>query len=668
MFIAHFTKNTTMKDLQQLLTCLKLEWDEDLRIYKQKVQHASISQRRKEGFLWYPIKINHYEIGTGGKLYVTLEKPHTAQETHVFQNGSPVALFANIEGEKERPNETGVVSWVRQNLMKVVFSCEELPDWVDDGKLGVEILFDDRTYREMEAALKEVDKAEKSRLADLRDVLTGIANPQKKAKFQTEIGNSYLKLPNLNDKQNEAVQSVLASQDVAIIHGPPGTGKTTTMVEVIRLTLKEEKQVLVTAASNAAVDLLTEKLAAKGLKVLRLGNPARIDDDLLQYSLDEQLAKHPQFKDIKKMRKDAENYRQLATKYKRSFGAGEREQRKLLLQEARNILKDAEKIEEYILDNLLDTVQVITATLIGTNGYILKKRRFSTVFIDEAAQALEPACWIPILKADKVVMAGDHCQLPPTVKSKEAEKAGLSYTLFEKVVQYLTQKDKNKANKQEENAFFYTMLEVQYRMNEKIMEFSNQQFYGGLLKADTTVAQHQLADNELSVGEPILSEVFEWIDTAGCGFSEVQDSESASLQNPEEANILLKHLSTLFALLPNPENIKIGVISPYKAQVNLLNELLLNMPLKNYVEANTVDSFQGQERDIIYISLVRSNDEGEIGFLRDTRRMNVAMTRAKKKLVMIGDSATLGNNSFYEELLKYVESIEAYKTAWEWMG
>ena len=646
-----------MSNFNQLLSCLKLEWEEDLRIYQQKVQRASISQRRKEGFLWYPIKIANWEIGTGGKLYITVEKTNSFDESHVFQNGSPIALFANIEGEKERPNESGVVSWVRQNQMKIVLSCEELPDWIDDGKLGVEILFDDKTYREMENALKDVAKADKSRLADLRDVLIGKAIPQTHASFSKGIPD-YIKPNNLNEKQTEAVQKVLAAKDIAIIHGPPGTGKTTTLTEAIRLTLKTEKQVLVTAASNAAVDLLTEKLAAKGLKVLRLGNPARIDDSLLAYSLDEQLAKHPQFKEIKKMRKDAENYKQLARRYKRNFNAGEREQRKLLLKEAKNIVDEAAKIENYILENLLNSVQVITATLIGTNANLLKNRRFSTVFIDEAAQALEPACWIPIIKADKVVMAGDHCQLPPTVKSKDAEKAGLGFTLFEKIIAHF-----------EKDGFydFYTMLEVQYRMNRMIMEFSNQQFYHGNLKADDSVANHKLGDNEgLDSENQLLSQPFDWIDTAGCGFSEKQDDESASLSNPEEAQILIRHLTALNESLGN--SCTIGIISPYKAQVNLLNELLAVSPLKDVARANTIDSFQGQERDIIYISLVRSNEKGEIGFLRDTRRMNVAMTRAKKKLVMIGDSATLSNMPFYEKLLQYVDSIQAYKSAWEWIA
>lgn len=649
-----------MSNFNQLLSCLKLEWEEDLQIYQQKVQRASITQRRKEGFLWYPIKIANWEIGTGGKLYVTVEKTNHWEVQHVFQNGSPVALFASIEGEKERPNETAVVVWVRQNLMKIAVACEELPDWIEDGKLGVEILFDDKTYREMEFAIKDVMKADKNRLAELRDVLIGKAIPQIKTQFQNNLSNTqnlaYLQTKNLNQKQAQAVQKVIVAKDIAIIHGPPGTGKTTTLTEAIRLTLQTEKQVLVTAASNAAVDLLTEKLAAKGITVLRLGNPARIDEDLLQYSLDEQLAKHPQFKDIKKMRKDAENYRQLARRYKRNFDAGEREQRKLLLKEAKNIAEDAEKIENYILENLLQSVQVILATLIGTNANLLKNRRFSTVFIDEAAQALEPACWIPISKADRVVMAGDHCQLPPTVKSREAEKAGFGFTLFEKII----------ANfKEQQITDFYTMLEVQYRMHQTIMEFSNQQFYHSNLKADISVATHRLSED---ANTPLIYTAFDWIDTAGCGFMEQQDEEGTSLTNPEEALLLVKHFTQLYNNLE--ENTKkmltVGIISPYKAQVNLLNELLREAKLQDIAQANTIDSFQGQEREVIYISLVRSNEKGEIGFLRDTRRMNVAMTRAKKKLVMIGDSATLSNTVFYEALLQYVDKVQAYQSAWEW--
>ncbi len=644
-----------MQHFQHLLALLKLEWDEDLKLYQQKVQQANLADRRKEGFVWYPIRLSHWEISTGGKLYMTIERNSKANENHVFQNGSPVGLFANIEGEKQRPMEAGVVAWVRQNQMKLVLNSEELPDWIDDGKLGVEILFDDKTYREQENAIKTVQNADNNRLAALRNVLIG----EKTASFG-EVPN-FLQLPNLNAKQNEAVQKVLAAKDIAFIHGPPGTGKTTTLTAAIAQCLKTEKQVLVTAASNTAVDLLTEKLIAKGLKVLRLGNPARIDDSLLAYSLDEQIAKHPQFKDLKKLRKEAETYKQLASKYKRNFGAAEREQRKLLLQEAKNLLKDAEKTENYILDALLQQTQVITATLTGTATSLLANKQFSTVFIDEAAQALEPACWIAIAKAQRVVMAGDHCQLPPTVKSMEAGKQGLSKTLFEQSI----------AKQEHKGSEVATMLEVQYRMHTQIMEFSNQQFYKGRLQAAPEVANHRLHTDQTL---PILHQPFEWIDTAGCGFAEQQDQESASLYNPEEAQLLLKYLTNLYENLQQqlpPEQVAkltIGIISPYKAQVRLLNELLLDTAFAQLTEANTVDGFQGQERNIICISLVRSNENGEIGFLKDTRRMNVAMTRAKQKLVMIGDSATLSQHSFYEQLLNYAEQIQAYRTAWELMG
>jgi ATP-dependent RNA/DNA helicase IGHMBP2 len=418
---------------------------------------------------------------------------------------------------------------------------------------------------------------------------------------------------------------------------------------------------LVTAASNTAVDLLTEKLAAKGLRVLRLGNPARIDADLHTYSIDEQVAKHPQFKDLKKMRKDAESYKQLAMKYKRSFGAGEREQRKLLLQEAKNILKEADKTESYIHEGLLQQTQVITATLTGTSSYLLANKVFSTVFIDEAAQALEPACWIAIGKAQRVVMAGDHCQLPPTVKSIEADKQGLSKTLFEKA----------KEKQEKLGVKIDTMLEVQYRMHKQIMEFSNQEFYKGKLQAADMVADRKL---DTAPTNPYLFQPLEWIDTAGCGFTEQKDEETNSLYNAEEAQLVVKHLTNLIDNLhinylpENIANLTIGVISPYKSQVKLLNELLANFPPAPMVVANTVDGFQGQERNIIYISLVRSNENGEIGFLKDLRRMNVAMTRAKQKLVIVGDSATLSNHAFYQKLLDYADQIQGYKTAWEFMA
>ncbi|MBX9853263.1 MAG: IGHMBP2 family helicase, partial [Cytophagaceae bacterium] len=428
---------------------------------------------------------------------------------------------------------------------------------------------------------------------------------------------------------------------------------TTTLIHSIVETLKTEKQVLVCAPSNTAVDLLTEKLFQNGVSVLRFGNPSRISEELLVHSVDYKITNHKDYKQIKELKKRAVEYRNMALKYKRHFGKSERDQRKLILDEARKIQTDAGKIEKYIVEDLINNTQVFTATLVGSINHYIRDKDFETVFIDEAAQALEPATWIPIMRAKRVVFAGDHCQLPPTVKSNEAGKEGLNVTLFEKSIQ------RQKAD---------VMLETQYRMNEKIMKFSSKIFYKDQLIADTSVKEGIIFQ-----GEDILEKPVEFVDTAGCGYEEKYEKENLSVYNPEEADLLLKHLTLLHLRLEenkvNTQKLRIGIISPYKAQVNLLKEKYAQAELKNVckVSVNTVDGFQGQERDIIYISLVRSNDRAEIGFLNDIRRMNVAITRAKKKLVVIGDSGTLTKHSFYKEFLNYIDSIGAYKSAWEYI-
>jgi predicted DNA helicase len=356
------------------------------------------------------------------------------------------------------------------------------------------------------------------------------------------------------------------------------------------------------------------------------------------------------------MRKQADEYNRLAHKYKRHFGKAEREQRKLILAEARKLSKEANTTEKYIIDSIFEKAQVITCTLVGAANRIMGNKLFQTVFIDEAAQALEPATWIPILKASRVVFAGDHCQLPPTVKSLKAGKEGLGVTLFEKCI----------ARQQ-----VAVMLNVQYRMHQDIMQFSNRVFYHNELKAHESVAQRVLGKDEW------LAQPFTFIDTAGCGYEEKFNPQTQSVSNPEEANLLLRYLQELMSHIPYPteesiaDNLRIGIISPYRAQVEYLQENLPDYELlaasKAFISIGTVDGFQGQERDIICISLVRSNDRNEIGFLQDVRRMNVALTRAKMKLIVIGDSATLANHPFYKDFLSYVEEINAYKSAWEFM-
>jgi ATP-dependent RNA/DNA helicase IGHMBP2 len=634
------------KKLQQLL---KIERDEDLAQYKSFFLRNNINYRKENGVTWYPVIITNVEIGLGEYLNIDVERTSNHNEPHRFSGGKIASLFSNNHQDAKPIN--GTVKVLNQNKLRLSLTLDELPDWCDDGKLGINLLFDETSYKEMDIALEKVMNAYGNRLAHLRDVVTGIRQPEFEKKTEA------IHITGLNQSQNTAVQKILSAKDIAIIHGPPGTGKTTTLVQAIRQTLKTETQVLVCSSSNTAVDLLTEKLHREGINVLRLGNPARISEDVLSNTLDAKIAAHESYKDLKSYRKTAEEYFRMAGKYKRTFGRADREQRQLFYQEARKILQEAKVLEDFILSDQFDKAQVIACTPVVSAGRMMRSRHFSTVFIDEAAQALEPMCWIPITRSDRVVFAGDHFQLPPTVKSKKAEDLGLKQTLFEHCMQI-------------EN--ISVMLNTQYRMNEKIMNFSNAEFYGGGLKADVSVQDSVLSYDET---EHLLHTPFDLIDTAGCGYSEIINPESLSIANPEEATLLTDHLKLLLKQYDQEKKggkkISIGIISPYKEQVQHLTLKIAEDPeLKDYlpqIAVKTVDGFQGQERDVIYISMVRSNDAMEIGFLSDTRRMNVALTRAKKKLVVIGDSATFGNHPFYKDFLDYVDSIGAHKSAWEFI-
>jgi len=645
------------EELNKVTKLLKLEQEEDLAQYKIKSTRSSIQERKQSGLCWYPVTITKTEIGFGNKVVVEIERQGGRDQLHLFQTGKGAAIFNNAKGNQGHDSQqlSGVIMTLKRNKLTLATTKEDLPDWIDEGKLGIDLTFDEMSYREMEIALKKVTEASDNRLAQLRNILYG----SQPAVFYPK--DSFTPDPNLNASQNEAIKNIEAAKDVAIIHGPPGTGKTTTLVQAILRTLHKERRLLVTAPSNTAVDLLTEKLAAQGVNVIRIGNPSRVSDILLHHTLDAQIMEHKDYKDVKELRRNAEEYKNMAFQFKRSFGWEEREQRRMLKEQSRALLGEAEMLERYITDDLLDRVQVITCTLVGSANRVIRHLTYDTVFIDEAAQALEPACWIPITRANRVILAGDHHQLPPTVKSVTAEKGGLAETLFEKCIQ----RQPNTA----------VMLRTQYRMHENIMQFSNQQFYQGQLEAHDSVKK---ADLPAFNPEAFSSELaVEFIDTAGCGYHEKSFAEGASTSNPEEADLLLRHLNYLIKdYTPNPETeapLKIGVISPYRAQINYLkdevehNAFLHDLQTRRFLSVGTVDSFQGQERDIIYISLVRSNETGEIGFLSDIRRMNVAMTRARKKLVIIGDSATLTQHPFYRDFVSYTESIQAYKSAWELM-
>ncbi len=617
-------------ELGKLASTLRIEQTEDYALHDAWLRKSSIPERKKNGITWFPLRVIETGYGLGAYPFIVVERNPGDRLQHKFTSASPVSLFTASEGYEDS-SINGTIGYVDDQRMKITFYADELPEWVDIGKLGVNLLFDMRTYDEMFKALSFLINLDKGRTKELRDKILGYSSI---SFYPREKRN----LSNLNPSQLEAMQSILSAEDLAIVHGPPGTGKTTTIVNSIVEVLKEEKQVMVCAPSNAATDYLASSLHKKGLKVVRIGNLAKVETDNTSLTLDILLQQEKDFKQIKELKKRASELRKMGGKYKRNFGREEAEQRKLIFKEARNMNAEARELENYLVEKVLDDAQVIACTLIGSTSDYLKDRKFRTVIIDEAGQGIEPAVWVPILRAERVVMAGDPFQLPPTVKSREAARQGLAVTLLEKAVE--RHKEVN-------------MLKTQYRMNEQIMQFSNQQFYNGKLEAHDSVKDWHLSFSPRSV---------EFVDTAGCGYEEQPGEGNESLCNREEGVLVRKHYDALKA--SGLSNESIGIISPYRAQVELLQAEFAE---DKKVVVNTIDSFQGQERDVIYISLVRSNAEGEIGFLKDYRRMNVAMTRARKKLIIIGDSATLGADKFYSKFLEFAESIGAYHTAWEYM-
>ncbi len=633
-----------MDYFKKQIELLKMEREEDRKSYEVLAATTSVVQRRANGYTWYPIAIKGTEMTKGDYISVEVERTTHQDVSHQLRFGVSAMLFSNHDPKNNKVE--GTITFQSGDRLKITLRTDELPEWASDGKLGIDLLFDDNSYDEMQNALmgalaRNEDKEE----GRLISILTGKRPPT----FDTEVYQ--FSNPKLNQSQNEAVNKIIAANELSIVHGPPGTGKTTTLVQAIKTLIKNNnQQILVVAPSNTAVDLLSEKLSDEGLNVLRVGNPARVSERLMALTLDSKMSEHSAMKEIKSLKKRAAEFKNMAHKYKRSFGKAERDQRKALFDEAHKIMKDVGNTEQYIIDDLIAKAQVITATLVGANHYTVKKINYHTIVIDEAGQAMEPACWISLLKGKKVILAGDHCQLSPTIKSNEAARKGLSTTLLEKCVAL--------------HPAAVTLLQEQYRMHTSIMNYSSRVFYKNQLKAHGSVAGHLLFPDD----SPLA-----FIDTAGCGFDEKADGTSTT--NPEEAALLIKHLTALTNELDKHYPVKkfptIAVISPYKQQIAVLNDLLVHSgELKKYsnsISVNTIDSFQGQERDIVYISMVRSNSDGTIGFLSDIRRMNVAMTRARKKLVVVGDSATLSRLPFYADFIAYAESINTYHSAWEFM-
>lgn len=626
--------DTAIEELGQVALALRYEREEEEQRLAEAMRSMTLKERAREGFTRHPLSVSKLAFGWGGAPELTLERQAGAYPPDDFAPGSPV--FLKRDRDDEAPFK-GVVSKINQQVVSVSLLADQFPDDARSGRYTLDLRFDDKTFFEMEKALNFLINVEEGRAKQLRDVILGF---KASSGYRPDAGNEPIDA-HLNPSQQEAVRAILSTEDIALVHGPPGTGKTTTLVEAIRLVSRKNEKTLVCAPTNAAADLLTLKLAAAGVDVVRIGHASRLVDAALPHAFDQRLSAMPEMKLVADLRRRAQEAFQDADRYRRNFGPEERRARSAAKHEGRDLNREARETERFAETKLLESVQAVVCTLVGATDKRLAHLKFDLAVIDEAGQALEPAAWIPVLKAERVVLAGDPFQLPPTVKSAKAAKSGLSVTLLEKAI---------------ERTGKAILLNEQYRMNKRIMGFSNAWFYGGQLQAHTSVTSHQLAADE-----PVL----EFIDTAGCGFDESHPAEGSkhSLVNPDEANLLVKHLNALLERCGG-EIKSVGVISPYRAQVEWLEPLLGQ---DQRITVQTVDGFQGRESDVIYISLTRSNDRSEIGFLSDYRRMNVAMTRARRKLVIVGDSATLGADAFYSAFIAYCEGEEAYRSAWELM-
>lgn len=648
--------------LLQQRTLLQLEYYTEKEAFRKLTEQMGMQRKVKRGDAWFPLQVGKSFYNSLNQTAIEVFRTSDQDIEHNFEFGRPVMFFRS-EGSEELKyfSFTGTVSYVDGDRMVVTVpdSAPLLELQQSTDPIGVQLSFDETSYKLMFEALDRVMKAKNNRLAYLRDLFY---SHQKAGRFSFEP----MKFPWLNPTQERAVNEVLWAKDVAIVHGPPGTGKTTTLVEAINETLMRESQVLVCAQSNMAVDWISEKLVDRGIKVLRIGNPTRVNDKMLGFTYERRFESHADYPQLWAIRKAIRELRKNRKKGSENYH-----------QKMDRLKSRAAEIELRINAELFGEARVIACTLVGSAHHLLEGMKFGTLFIDEAAQALEAACWIPMKRASRVILAGDHCQLPPTVKSIAALRAGLGKTLMERIAE----------NKPE----VVTLLKIQYRMNDEIMRFSSDWFYGGKVESAPQIKYRSVLDYD----HPIT-----WIDTSNeenqitiegedapedsastsssvsaanqnsdLNFKEQFVGESFGRINKAEAELTLLTLAEYFTKIGKQrvleERIDVGIISPYRAQVQYLKKLIKKYeffkPYRRLISVNTVDGFQGQERDVILISLVRSNDEGQIGFLKDLRRMNVAMTRARMKLIILGNKDTMTKHPFYKKLWEYVEAINNYE-------
>lgn len=648
--------------LLQQRTLLQLEYYTEKEAFRKLTEQMGMQRKVKRGDAWFPLQVGKSFYNSLNQTAIEVFRTSDQDIEHNFEFGRPVMFFRSERSEELKYfSFTGTVSYVDGDRMVVTVpdSAPLLELQQSTDPIGVQLSFDETSYKLMFEALDRVMKAKNNRLAYLRDLFY---SHQKAGRFSFEP----MKFPWLNPTQERAVNEVLWAKDVAIVHGPPGTGKTTTLVEAINETLMRESQVLVCAQSNMAVDWISEKLVDRGINVLRIGNPTRVNDKMLGFTYERRFESHADYPQLWAIRKAIRELRKNRKKGSENYH-----------QKMDRLKSRAAEIELRINAELFGEARVIACTLVGSAHHLLEGMKFGTLFIDEAAQALEAACWIPMRRASRVILAGDHCQLPPTVKSIAALRAGLGKTLMERIAE----------NKPE----VVTLLKIQYRMNDEIMRFSSDWFYGGKVESAPQIKYRSVLDYD----HPIT-----WIDTSNeenqitiegedapedsvstsssvsaanqnsdLNFKEQFVGESFGRINKAEAELTLLTLAEYFTKIGKQrvleERIDVGIILPYRAQVQYLKKLIKKYeffkPYRRLISVNTVDGFQGQERDVILISLVRSNDEGQIGFLKDLRRMNVAMTRARMKLIILGNKDTMTKHPFYKKLWEYVEAINNYE-------
>ena len=630
------TENTTIKpsvakhfvEQRQLL---QMEYEHERDEYKRISEQWGVERTVRRGLCWYPLRVGRNRYDSLNRLVVDLYRSESQlEQEHQFEYGRQVRFFVADDAMRvSYKSYTGTVCYVDVDRIAVAVSGVNVITDLENcaaGTLGMQLSLDETTYRTMFEALNDVAQARGGRLAELRDVICGMVEPGFRDIYP-------VRFPWLNRSQEVAVNNMLCSRDVMIVHGPPGTGKTTTLVEAIAETLNREPQVLVCAQSNMAVDWICQKLVERGVRVLRIGNPTRVNDQMLGYCYERQYEAHPDYPELWSIRKAIRQLQGERRKHSMSSSVQSRINR---------LRHRAEELEVKINVELLDNARVVASTLVGSNSSLLTGRRFGTLFVDEAGQALEAATWIAVRKADRVVLAGDHLQLPPTIKCYDAERGGLGVTMMEMVVRRWQQA--------------VTLLTTQYRMNRQIMQFSSDWFYGGSLKAADEVKVRGILDFDTPM---------EWIDTSQMDFDEQVQGAGCSKVNVKEADFFVARLEEYVSRIGLErildERIDFGLISPYKAQVRYMRQIVKRSAvlrqLREVLTVDTIDGFQGQERDVVFISLVRSNDDGSIGFLSDLRRMNVAITRARMKVVVIGNASTLCHHKFYAKLHAYIQSL-----------